>query len=292
MKISSEYVGTRCKPLAVEVTARKCMSYAASIGDDNPWHLDDMRDGGIVAPPMMAIALTWKISERFADFWGEDTFPYEALMRQVHYSESIHWNRVIHPGEHLRIEGKVESIMPHRAGTHLIIAYTAYDKKNEIVFVEHIGGLLRGVICTDEGRGHDCVTVYDIETEKEPIWVKELHISKLAPYIYDTCADVHFPIHISPAFAKMVGLPGIIFQGTGTLAMAVREITAAEADNNPCRIAGVQCRFTGMVRPDTNITVRLLEKEAEEGVTKCHFMVMDATGKPVVRDGCVEIVST
>ena len=291
MKISSEYVGTCCKPLEVEVMARKCMSYAASIGDDNPWHLDDMRQGGIVAPPMMAISLTWKISERFTDFWGEDTFPYEALMRQVHYSESIRWRRPMHPGEHLRIEGTVESIMPHRAGTHLIIAYTAYDKKNEIVFVEHIGGLLRGVTCTDEGRGQDCVKAYDGDAEKAPLWVKELHISKLAPYIYDTCADVHFPIHISPAFANMVGLPGIIFQGTGTLAMAVREITAAEADNNPCRIAGVQCRFTGMVRPDTNITVRLLEKETEEGVTKCHFMVADATGKPVVRDGCVEIVS-
>jgi acyl dehydratase len=267
------------------------MNYAASIGDDNPWYLDDTREGGVVAPPMLAIALTWRISEHFFDYWGEEAFPYEVLARQVHYSESIQWKRAIRPGETLRVEGQVDAILPHRAGTHLILAYTAYDKGGEVVFVERIGGLLRGVVCEDEGKGRDCVTEYGISSEDAPVWSRDMHISKLAAHLYDGCADVHFPIHISPAFAQAVGLPGIIFQGTGTLAMAVREITAAEADNDPRRIAAVQCRFTGMVRPDSIITVKMLKKEpAAYNVVKCHFAVLDAKGKTVLRDGCVDIL--
>lgn len=290
MKISSKYVGVCCTPLEVEVTTRKCMNYAASIRDENSWHLDDTREGGIVAPPMLAIALTWPISEHFSDFWSADSFPYEVLARQVHYSEHIQWNRVMLPGETLRVEGKVAAILPHRAGTHFIIAYTAYDKENKIVFVEHIGGLLRGVICEDKGQGQDCVIEYGIDTGCTPEWTKEQHISRLAAHIYDGCADVHFPIHISPAFAKFVGLPGIIFQGTGTLAMAVKEITLSEADSNPCRIGAVQCRFTGMVKPGSDIRIQLLKKEVVQDHTKCHFTVVNAAGKAVISDGCVEIV--
>lgn len=290
MKISSQYVGTRCKPLEVEASSRWCMNYAASIGDENPWFLDDTRDGGIVAPPMLAIALTWRISQHFFDYWGEKTFPYEALARQVHYSESILWKRVILPGETLRIEGEVVAILPHRAGTHLILAYTAYDKQNKVVFIEHIGGLLRGVICEDEGKGRDCVTEYGIDLEEVPAWSKDVHISKLAAHLYDGCADVHFPIHISPAFAKAVGLPGIIYQGTATLAIVVREITSTEANGDPRRITAVQCRFTGMVKPDSNISIKMLKREPVDIGERCHFAVLDAKGKPVLRDGCVDII--
>ncbi len=289
MKISSKHVGATCKPLEVNVTARDCMNYAASIGDDNPLYLNDAADSGIVAPPMLAVALTWRISERFLEFWGHADFPYEALARQVHYSEHLRWERPIRPGDRLRIEGEVAAILPHRAGTHLIIAYTAYDAKDAAVFVEHIGGLLRGVACADDGRGTSHVEALPQVQEGAACWRRDLHISKLAPYVYDGCANVHFPIHTSPAFAKSVGLPGIIFQGTGTLALAVREITATEADNNPCRIGAVGARFTGMVKPDSNITVCLLAKEKIDGGHQCRFEVLNPNGKPAVSDGCVEI---
>ncbi len=291
MKISPEYVGAVCKPLEVEVTARQCMNYAASIGDANTWHLDDAGAEGIVAPPMLAVALTWRISERFLEFWGDNDFPYEALARQVHYSERLQWERPMRPGERLRIEGEVAAILPHRAGTHLIIAYTAYDKNGSTVFVEHTGGLLRGVICDGEGRGVDGLVEYNNAADAMPFWSKELHVSKLAAHIYDGCADIHFPIHISPAFAKSVGLPGILLQGTATLAMAVREIIAVEADNDPRRLRAVGARFTGMVRPDSAISVRVLAKKETDNAQQCHFVVLNANGKPAISDGFVDIAA-
>lgn len=287
MEISSKYVGATCRPLDVEVTLRQCMLYAASIGDDNPCHLDDTRPEGIIAPPMLAISLTWPISESVAESWGGADFPVEVLSRQVHYSEFLQWMKPIRPGDRLRIEGAVASILPHRAGTHLIIEYTARDGQGEPVFIERIGGLLRGVKCTDAGRGEDLVPARPVPREYEPVWAATLGVSPLAAHIYDGLANAHFPIHISPAFAKFVGLPGIIFQGTGTLAMAVREITAREVDNDPVRLRQARCRFTGMVMPGTNITVELLAREPEGEGTAYHFVVRNEQGKPVLSDGCV-----
>lgn len=291
MEISSKYVGTLCKPLEVEVTTRQCVNYAASIGDDNPRHLDDTRAEGIIAPPMLAVALSWRISERFPEFWGGADFPYDALARQVHFSEVLEWKRVMRPGDRLRIEGKVSGILPHRAGTHLIISYTARDNHGDVVFVEHIGGLLRGVKCADEGQGEDMLATYNIPKNGAPLWEQQMHLSKFAAHIYDACADVHFPIHISPAFAKAMGLPGIVFHGTGTLAMAIREITRKAAGNDPGRVRGAQCRFTGMVMPDSTITLKVMEQRELEHGFRYTFVVFNEQGKPVLSEGSVMIAA-
>lgn len=287
MNISSKYVGAVCKPLEVEVSTRHCINYAAAIGDANPWHLDDARPEGIIAPPMLAVALSWRISERFPEYWGGADFPYEALARQVHFSEVLEWKRVMRPGDRLRIQGEVTGILPHRAGTHLIITYTATDNAGDVVFIEHIGGLLRGVKCADEGRGRDAVEPADLQRDAEPIWTRQLHIGRFAPYVYDACAEVHFPIHISPAFAKSVGLPGIIFQGTGALAMAVRELVAACADNDPRRVRGVQCRFSGMIMPDSTITLQVMSRTELKTGIQYTFNVLNVHGKPALSSGSI-----
>lgn len=289
MEISSDYVGAVCRPLDLEVTARQCMNYAAAIEDDNPRHLDDLRPEGIIAPPMLAVSLTWRISERWEEFWSGSGFPADVLARQVHYSESLEWMRPIKPGDRLHLEGTATAIRPHRAGTHIVIAYTASDLKGERVFVERIGGLLRGVPCTDEGRGEVALPLESPPPETPPLWERALTLSTLAAHRYDGLADVHFPIHISPAFARMVGLPGILFQGTGTLALAVREITAKEAENDPGRLRGAQCRFTGMVFPGTDISVELLDREPTKQGIVCHFIVRDNRGKPVLSNGSVTV---
>lgn len=286
MKISSEYVGRTCRRLETVVTPRRVMNYAAAVGDNNPWHLDDTRPEGIVAPPMLAVALTWPISERFSEFWGDAGFPVEVLSRQVHYSESLSWNRPILPGERLCIDGRVLAILPHRGGTHLILEYTALDEKGGTVFVERIGGLLRGVGCLDAGRGGGGLKFdNDFAGDGPPLWREALRIDPLAAHWYDAGADIHFPIHTSPAFAKFVGLPGTIYHGTATLSLALRELLRREAGNDPRRVRGLSCLFTAMVTPGSEIAVELLGKEKEEGGTALAFTVKNQDGKTALRAG-------
>ena len=290
MELSSEHTGKRSKPFEVEVTRRRSMNYAAGLNDPNPCYFDEERPGGVVAPPMLAVALTWPLSERFAEFWEHGDFPLEVLARQVHYSEYIEWERPMRPNDRLRIEGEVVAIAPHRAGTYLVIRYDAHDKKGAPVFHEYIGALLRGVACTDEGQGADSLPeITRRKTTEGPVWEKVAPVDPLAAHIYDGCADIHFPIHTSAAFAHSVGLPGILYQGTATLSLAVREITNLEAEGDPARVRQTSCLFTGMVFPGSDITIRALAREETDEMKHIYFCVLNADGKPALRSGCVAL---
>ena len=100
----------------------------------------------------------------------------------------------------------------------------------------------------------------------------------MAPFIYDGCTDIHFPIHTSRKFANDVGLPGIIHQGTATLAYAARELVNREARGNPALLKALACRFTGMVRPGSD------DRTADSGMLVA-FDVLNAEGKKAISDG-------
>lgn len=291
MELTSHYVGRRSEPLELEVTPRWSMNYAAGVADDNPWYFDDERPGGTLAPPMLSVALTWKMSEGFGQHWRQADFPAEVLARQVHYSEWIEFLQPLRPGQRLRIEGEVAAILPHPAGTHLVLEYTAYDAANAAVFREYIGGMLRGVRCVDGGAGADRVPdLPRVNNTPEPLWERRLHVDRLAAHVYDGCADISFAIHTSPAFAHAVGLPDPIYMGTATLALAQREILNAEGGGDPRRVRGICCNFTGMVLPGTDIAVQAVRRvERADGGADVHFVVLDAEGKRAIRNGSIAL---
>jgi acyl dehydratase len=107
----------------------------------------------------------------------------------------------------------------------------------------------------------------------------------LRPFIYDGCANIYFPIHTSRGFARQVGLPGIILQGTATLSLAAREILDREAERDPGRLITFSGRFSGMVLPGTCIRVRILKKNPGPAGTDLHFIVYNQEGRPAVSRG-------
>jgi acyl dehydratase len=107
----------------------------------------------------------------------------------------------------------------------------------------------------------------------------------LRPHLYDGCTDIVFPIHTSRAFARQVGLPGNILQGTATLAFAVREIINREAGGDPLILKSVFCRFTGMVFPGTVIRVQLVGKSVKDNGTNLHFIVLNQEGQKAISGG-------
>lgn len=293
MQLASEFVGRRSAPLRVEVDVRQSMNYAASVGDDNPAYFDDRRPGGVIAPPMFAVALTWKISSQFEAFWEETPFPVECLRRQVHLTESIVWHRPLRPGDVLCIEGECKAILPQKSGTLVLLEYRAIDGGGELVFLERIGGLLRDVRCLDAGRGHEFAPRQDtMQDAGAPLWEKRVHVDRLAAHHYDGCADIHFPIHTSVAYAQEAGLPDIIYQGTATLSHAMHELTNAEANGDPGLLREVQCGFGAMVIPGTDIVIQLLGRERGKDETRLHFQVLNVEGKQAIRQGTLTIGSS
>lgn len=289
MELNTRFVGTPLRSRSTIVNWRDTMNYAASVGDNNPVYFDDTRESGIIAPPMFCVALTWPVSERLGEHLESGSFPEEVIPTQVHYTEHIQIHRLVKPKDRLTISGKIAGIQPHRSGTHVIIRFDAADDHGALVFTEHIGGLMRGVRCTGDAVASE--NVPEIQRNKADAdtmdWVQHLDIDPLLPYIYDGCTGIYFPIHTSIQFARSVGLPGIILQGTATLALAVREITNAFAGGDPTRIRTISCRFTDMVEPGTRISIKTKHLSEDARGKSIRFVVNKDNGNKAVRDGQV-----
>jgi acyl dehydratase len=290
MKLTSDFVGATLKEYTCLVNARRTMNYAAAIGDPNPLYFNDERPEGIIAPPLFPVAVTWPIVENITDYLEAQGFPQEVLFTQVHYSEHLIIHRPLTPGSNLKIKGTIAAILPHRAGTYVITRFDAQDTEGNSFFTEHIGAMMRGVECADAGKGSESIPSVPHQI-KEPaaVWESLIHIDPLAPFIYDGCTDIHFPIHTSVNFAHQVGLPGIIHQGTATLAVAVHNIMSKETGGDPHRMATVYCRFTGMVIPGSEIRVRLTGKNKVSGGTDLFFTVLNAEEKRAISDGYIRL---
>jgi acyl dehydratase len=285
MELSSRFVGTPLKDFHTEITWRQTMNFAAAVDDNNDSYVDDEREGGVIAPPMFSVAVTWRILDRIWEYIEAKDFPMEVLMTQVHHTEALEFHRPLRPGDRLTVKGQVAAILPHRAGTRVVMRFDALDQAGEPVFTEHIGALMRGVQCADDGSCANPLPEGPLCEERAPLWESRISIDPLRPHIYDGCTDIVFPIHTSRAFARQVGLPGNILQGTATLSYAVREIINREAGGNPLTLKSVLCRFTGMVFPGTVIRVQLVGKSVKQDGTDLHFIVLNQEGQKAISDG-------
>lgn len=286
MNIDSAFVGTKLLPHQTIVAARQTTNFAAAIGEHAACYFDDTRPGGIVAHPVFPVAVTWPVTSHMDRYLRDNRFPLELMAMQVHHTEHIALHYPIRPGQTLTVAGTVAAILPHRAGTRVVMRYAAADGSGRPIFTEHIGALLRGVQCSDDGRGLPGLPDEPPpDSSGDPVWQQDIAIDPALPYIYDGCSDIVFPIHTSPAFARDVGLPGIILQGTATLALAVRELLGREPGVHPSIVTEVACRFTGMVVPGSSITVRLRRRSEGNDRVSLAFDVIDAMKRPVLRKG-------
>lgn len=294
MEIDSSFAGTRLKEYTRKIHWRDTTNYAAAINDDNSFYFDDENYDRLAAHPMYCAAVTWPVVERIWEFIEADNFPLEILATQVHYSEHIQFFRLVAPGDRLLISGKIAAILPHRSGTRVVIRFDVTDDTGQLVFVEHIGSIMRGVRCIGKGKGEETLPqilpAQDIKDRDKPVWESEIFISRLQPFIYDGCSDIVFPIHTSKKFARQVGLPDIILQGTATLGFAVRELINRETDGNPSQINSLYARFSGMVVPGTEIKVVLNEKIISADHKSLYFCVMNQAGDIVIKDGFADFV--
>ncbi|MCF8128261.1 MAG: MaoC family dehydratase N-terminal domain-containing protein [Deltaproteobacteria bacterium] len=289
MKLDSKFAGTPLKEYGTKISWRATTNYAAAVGDVNPLYFDDTKERSLVAPPTFPVAVTWPILSHLQDFIAAKDFPWGVLWTQVHYFEHLILHRLVRPEDELAITGKVAAVLPHRAGTHAVMALFARDKSGHPVFTEYVGAMLRGIECDGEKGKEDLPPIPESDLPETAIWSSPVFIDPLLPYVYDGCTHIEFPIHTSPRFAKGVGLPGIILQGTATLALAVREMVNREASGNPALISEVACKFTGMVMPGTDIEIRCLNSGEREDGKELFFEVVNGENQKAIRAGFVKL---
>ena len=290
MHINSDIVGFRTRPLEAEIDWRQTTNHAAALGDANPLFLDDRRPEGLVAHPMFAAVYSWPLVATLEEHLGELPYPPVIWQTKIHHAQHLLLHRLVRPGDRLRGLGEVIAVLPHRAGTRVVLELRVTDQRDELVHVETLGALLRDVRCLDEGAGAERLPSHpELPDVDAPTWDERLDIHATAAHVYDGCTDIVFPIHTSQAFAEAVGLPGMIYQGSATLARAVSCLVEREAEGDAARVAELDARFGAFVRPGDPIHVRLLTRAQDDAGTHLWFDVRNAEHAPAVRGGYLRL---
>lgn len=288
MELECNLVGTLIEPEKVSVDWRHTMNYAAAVNDLNPRYFDDTANSGIIAPPLFAVAATWPIAEKIQNQL-RNMLPPEIVMTMVHSTEHLIFHNPIIPGQDLSISGQIVAMSPIPPGTLMVIRLDALTTQGKPIFTEFSGVLFRGVTCRSARGSDDLPSLPIWDDSVPPGWSSKIPISGRAPFLYDGCTDIVFPIHTSKAFALAVGLPDIILQGTATLAFAAREIINREAAGDPTALREIACRFTGMVIPGSSITVNGTGKTGNDGKDFLGFDVQNEQGQKAIRWGYAKL---
>lgn len=286
MQIQSECCGSSIGHSRAIVTTRQIMAYAAGIGAERDCYLDDLREGGIIAPPAFIVSLEWPImngtlyrqSLRASD---------KAMYASVHVLQDTRFHRPIRPGDHLETSGRIVEVRPTRAGALVGSHLQTIDLANgRIVAESHFAAIFLRVTVAGEARSileppplrPDRGIVGDAE-HSVPV-----AIERSRPHVYTECAAIWNPIHTELAEARDAKLPDIILHGTCTWALAAENLIDLYCSGNPAMLNRLGGRFHGVVIPGTSATVR-----ARHRSDLVDFVVENAAGELAITNGVAEI---
>lgn len=290
LTIDSKLVGVPWKKVYKNITWRETKNYAAAISDMNPLYFDDEREEGIIAPPMFAVTMGWPIAKNIRQYI-DVPYSQEVLERDVHYTTYLEFHKPIKPGYdpqgiNVVIQPRIHAMIQQRAGTNVVYKYDVMDENGELYHTEYNGTMLRGVVCTDGGKGE---LPFVPKTESDQIiWEVPIYIAPELPYIYDGCTDIVFAIHTSPKFAHSVELPSNLLQGSTTIALCFREMVNHELNGDATRVKILNAKLKAMIFPDSHIKVQLLEKRSDEEYVELFFRVINAEGKVALSEGYIK----
>src|ERR1700691_2613926 len=109
MPLNQACAGKLYPPIAMALTREATQKYARACNDDNPRSFDDAAPGGLVAPPMFAVVVTWLSA--ISAFTDPDLRA--DLMRLLHVAQDIAFLAPIRPGDALTSTARIATIETH-----------------------------------------------------------------------------------------------------------------------------------------------------------------------------------
>jgi acyl dehydratase len=85
------------------------------------------------------------------------------------------------------------------------------------------------------------------------------HVDEAMPPQYSAASGDRNPIHLDDAVAQLVGLPGVINHGLGTLSLVMGGIVEHTLDGDPEKARRISVRFTDIVIPGTDLDTTVWE---------------------------------
>jgi acyl dehydratase len=284
MPLSKSCVGKEYPPVATEVTLDAIQKYARAYNDDNPAFFDADRPGGIVAPPMFAVTVTWNALMTAV----MDPDVQADLLRLVHGEQDMEFANPIRPGDLINASAKIVSIETKASGETMTVELTATNQNGLAVNKTLFSAFIRG------GRNRDVERTAERVAEPargEPDFTVAQTIDNDQTYRYAEASGDRNPIHVDAGIAKMAGLPGIIVHGLCTMAFTSKVAIDKLCNGDPTRLKRLRVRFSRPVLPGQTITTKVWTESENPGRKIFAFETYNPAGQPVIKGGLAEIAT-
>jgi acyl dehydratase len=279
MKLPSAHVGTTVGPLVQEVDARWLMAYAAALDDTRPEYLDTTRPGGVIGHPLFPVCYEWPLAVELREAMAP-----EVAVRSVHATHDLRLSRPERAGDRLRTTATVRAAERRAPGAYVVTRLETVDAAGQHVSTTEYGSIYRDVDCEPRGSAPTHAAPPARSAPPRPEWSVRVSVPAGLAHTYTECARIWNPIHTDKAVALSAGLPDIILHGTATLALAVSAVLGRPGAGDVGDVSHIACRFAGMVRLPSSITVEGWNEPGTDG-RAFGFHVLAADGRPAVSQG-------
>jgi acyl dehydratase len=272
-------LGTRYPSDTTTIDPDRAKAYAAATNDDNPAY-----ESGKYAPPVFGVVPTW--SQMLVA--SADIIPPEAMMFIVHGEQDMHFHQPLVPGTDLVTSAEAFAIRVGGSGTRLVVKVDSANAAGEPVLTQYTTIFIRGMSDGESGGPDKPEHDFPETAREKPAGTFTIHVDDDQTFRYRDASGDEMPIHLDDAFAKSVGLPGIIAHGLCTMAMCSQAVVKTVADGDPARLRRLAVRFATNVLPGNDIDVALFDAGTVDGRRAYAFEATSA-GAVVVKNGWAEV---
>jgi acyl dehydratase len=285
MPLNKALLGKRYPASTTEVTLDALQKYARAYNDDNPHYFDPAAPGGIVAPPMFAVVVTW------IPVIAAITDPelHADLLRLLHSAQEMEFLAPIRPGDVITADARIASIEKSSGGETMTLWLEASNQKgtpvNHTAFTVFIRGRRE-----PGGSGADSPRSSGGEADRGELLMSVAQtIDPDQTFRYAEASGDRNPIHIDDNVAKMAGLSGIVVHGLCTMAFTSKVMIDHLCGGDPIRLKRLEAHFSRPVRPGETITTHIWRTGERNGYAAYGYETRNVQGAAVIRGGIAEV---
>lgn len=285
MALAVEKLGTTYEEHVALIDPERARAYAAATNDDNPAY-----QTGRLAPVVFGVVPTWQAMGLAV----ADVVPPDALMMIVHGEQDMHFHRPLVPGSSIVTRAQAYSVRVGSSGTRYTVKVTSDDSETaEPVLEQYVTMFIRGMADGDSAGPDKPDHTLTPEHKTKPVGDYTVHVDDDQTFRYRDASGDQMPIHVDDAFARSVGLPGIIAHGLCTMAMTSQAVIKTVAGGDPERLRRLAVRFSRNVFPGDDLTTTVYDLGGPlgpgAGRHSYGFEAMTSRGETVITNGRAEI---
>jgi acyl dehydratase len=250
MPLNRNFIGREYPPLRATVTLEALQNYARAYNDDNRRYFDGSAQGGIVAPPMFAVTVTWM---SVVGAVGDPELGAD-LLRLLHAEQDMEFIAPLRPGDEITTVARVASIEARPGGEAMALELDSRNREGAPVLRTFFGIFIRAARRDRSATGR---AERPTSPPGDPILTVTQTVDRDQTFRYAEASGDRNPIHVDENVAKMAGLPGIVVHGLCTMAFTSKVMIDGLCGGDPVRLKRLRVQFSRPVFPGQSITTKV-----------------------------------